>query len=261
MVLIREEPKAWWKPDLPEHVWEQAIAIHTGEESGSWQFRRSVPAEWELHFEQLTLQARFTTTSKHVGMFPEQSPHWHWLAEQIGQNGRQNIRVLNLFAYTGVASLVAASHGTSVTHVDAAKGVVSWARHNQQLSGLAHLPVRWIVDDVVKFVRREIRRGRQYDAILLDPPSFGRGPKKELWKIEQHFMDLLSDCRKLLSDQPLFLLITLYSLEQSAIVIENLLRDMMAGLAGEIEIGESALQPKASEKILPMALFGRWSAQ
>ncbi|MBD3305250.1 class I SAM-dependent rRNA methyltransferase, partial [candidate division KSB3 bacterium] len=228
-VMIREETKAWWEPALSDREWQQAVAIHAGEEQGRWDFRNSVPREWQVRFENLTLQARFTATSKHVGVFPEQAAHWHWIAAQLQQAQGRERRVLNLFGYTGIASLVAAAQGSRVTHVDAAKGVVSWARHNQQLSGLEDAPIRWIVDDVSKFVKREIRRNRQYEAILLDPPSFGRGPKREVWKIEQHLVDLLADCRKLLSDAPLFVILTMYSIDQSAILIGNLLQDMMHG--------------------------------
>lgn len=257
--VIREETKAWWQPELPQQEWQKAIASHRGEDPGKWEFHRTVPQEWRLHFEQLTLEARFTATSKHVGVFPEQTAHWRWIADQIRRVGRPEIRVLNLFAYTGVATLIAAAHGAAVTHVDSAKGVVAWGRHNQQLSGLDGRPIRWIVDDAAKFVQREVRRQRQYDAILLDPPSFGRGPKRELWKIEQHLTELLTDCRQLLSPEPLFVLLTMYSLDQSSLLIANLLRDMLHGYGGVIEIGELALKPASSEKALSMSIFGRWS--
>ena len=260
-VVIREEPKAWWKPELPPSEWKLAVAAHVGDERGAWEFRRKVASEWELHFDRLTLEARFTATSKHVGVFPEQAAHWRWIAEQVQRDGRANLRVLNLFGYTGVATLVAASNGAAVTHVDAAKGVVAWGRENQERSGLSDLPIRWIVDDVVKFVEREIRRERQYDAILLDPPSFGRGPNKELWKIEQKIGELLDACRQLLSERPAFVLMTLYSLEQSSLLLANLLREMMREHAGSLEIGELTLKPKASDMILPMSLFGRWISE
>ena len=260
-VVIREEPKAWWKPELPPSEWKQAVAAHSGDERGAWEFRRKVASEWELHFDRLTLEARFTATSKHVGVFPEQAAHWRWIAEQVQRDGRTNLRVLNLFGYTGVASLVAASCGAAVTHVDAAKGVVAWGRETQERSGLNDLPIRWIVDDAMKFVEREIRRERRYDAILLDPPSFGRGPNKELWKIEQKISELLDACRQLLSERPAFVLMTLYSLEQSSLLLANLLREMMREHSGSLEIGELTLKPKAFDTILPMSLFGRWTSQ
>ncbi|GAK58370.1 SAM-dependent methyltransferase [Candidatus Vecturithrix granuli] len=258
--VIREETKAWWRPELPEQEWEKAIASHHGEDPGKWEFHRAAPQEWRLQFEQLTLEARFTATSKHVGVFPEQTAHWRWIADQIRHAGQREIHVLNLFAYTGIATLIAAAHGASVTHVDSAKGVVAWGKRNQQLSGLDDRPIRWIVDDASKFVQREVRRQRQYDAILMDPPSFGRGPKRELWKIEQHLTDLLADCRQLLSPEPLFVLLTMYSLDQSALLIANLLQDMLRGYGGAIEVGELALKPTSSEKALSMSIFGRWSS-
>lgn len=260
-IVIRDEPKAWWHPDLPKSEWDKAVAMHSGDERKGWELRKSVPHEWLLRFENLTFQARFTATSKHVGVFPEKVPHWQWIQEKIQHSARAPIRVLNLFAYTGAASLIAAAAGCSVTHVDAAKGVVAWARENQQYSGLEETPIRWIVDDAMKFVQREGRRKRQYDAIILDPPSFGRGPKKELWKIEQHLGDLLSACRNVLSDRPLFVLMTMYSIEQSALFIGNMLQDMMKGYEGRITVGELALKPKHSDKILPLSIFGQWESR
>ncbi len=259
-ILIREETKAWWQPELPEKEWDQAVAFHSGDEKLGWAFRKTIPQEWQLQFENLTLEARFTATSKHVGIFPEQAPHWRWIGEQVKNAGERKIRVLHLFGYTGIASLIAAVNGAAVTHVDAAKGVVTWARDNQELSGLEDLPIRWIVEDASKYVKREIRRKRQYDAILLDPPSFGRGPKKELWKVEQHLVDLLSDCRKLLSEKPLFILLTIYSIDQSSLLIGNLLQDMLQGYDGKIDIGELILTPKNFAKNLSMSIFGRWYA-
>lgn len=260
-IIVREETKAWWRPDVSEDEWEKAVAVHSGDEKTGWLFRRSIPHEWVLKFDNLTLQARFTASSKHVGIFPEQVSHWRWIGKKIRSAGKRKIQVLNLFGYTGIASLVAAAQGAAVTHVDAAKGVVTWARHNQHLSGLEDLPLRWIVDDVSKFVKREIRRNRQYDAMIIDPPSFGRGPKRELWKIEQHLIDLLSDCRNILSEDPIFIVVTMYSIDQSSLLIGNLLQDMMQEYGGTVEVGELALKPKHSEKILPMSLFGRWYSQ
>ena len=259
-VVVREETKAWWQPELPKEEWDKAVAYHSGDEKAGWKSRKSVPQEWLLHFGNLTLQARFTATSKHVGIFPEQAPHWRWMTEILKNSGRQDVRVLNLFGYTGIASLVAAAQGAAVTHVDSAKGVVTWARHNQQLSGLDDSPIRWIVEDASKFVKREVRRKKQYDAILLDPPSFGRGPKRELWKVEQHVVELLTDCREILSAHPLFILMTMYSIDQSSLLIRNLLQDMMQGCGGNIEVGELAITPAASDKALSMSIFGRWYA-
>ena len=230
-LVIREETKAWWQPRncrnrngkkrLPRTMAKiRAHGNFTGRfrrngdcSSNSLRWKRALPR----------LQSMW-------GVFPEQAAHWRWIADQIRKARRREIRVLNLFAYTGVATLVAAAHGAAVTHVDSAKGVVAWGRRNQELSGLVDRPIRWIVDDAAKFVKREIRRQRQYDAILLDPPSFGRGPKRELWKIEQHLTELLADCRQVLSPDSLFVLLTMYSLDQSSLLIANLLRDMLRGL-------------------------------
>lgn len=258
-VLIREEAKAWWRPELPEAAWKNAVAAHLAEDNVGWVFRnKALPAEWLIQVADLTIEGRITATSKHIGIFPEQYDHWRWIGAQIEQAARP-IRLLNLFGYIGVASLIAAKHGASVTHVDSAKGIVTWARRNQQLSGLDTAPIRWIVDDAATFVKREVRRARQYDAIILDPPTFGRGPKGELWQNEEHLVALLADCRQLLSEQPLLIVMTLYSISQSALLISNLLHDMMQPFGGVVDVGEFALQPENSPKILPMSIFGRWS--
>ena len=258
-LVIRGEPKAWWKPDLREAEWRRAIAVH--QDGKGWSFREDVPREWLMHFDPLTFQGRFTETSKHVGVFPEQSPHWRWMQTKIKKaRGETEPNVLNLFGYTGVASLVAAATGCSVTHVDASKPAVAWARTNQQLSNLNLAPIRWILDDAIKYVKREIRRGIHYDAILLDPPSFGRGPNRELWKVEKQLTDLLDICRQVLSNHPLFLILTMYNIEASSLMIGNLLNDTMRGYGGAVQVGELALKHKHSERLLPLSIFGRWES-
>lgn len=257
-LVIRGEPKAWWKPDLQESEWNRAVAVH--QDGQGWTFRGHVPRDWLMHFDQITLQARFTETSKHVGVFPEQSPHWRWMQDKVKQaRGDRQPNVLNLFGYTGVASLVAAAAGCSVTHVDASKPAVTWARTNQQLSALNISPVRWILDDAAKYVKREIRRGVRYDGILLDPPSFGRGPNRELWKAEKQLTDLLDICRQVLSEHPLFVILTMYSIEASSLMIGNLLNDTMHGCGGTVSVGELALRHKHSARLLPLSIFGRWA--
>lgn len=260
-LIIRGEPKAWWKPELPEHEWNKGIAFHSGDEQASWIFQASIPHEWLLCFDNLTLQARFTATSKHIGVFPEKVAHWRWMRNTIRQSNRREIRVLNLFAYTGIASLVAAAEGCFVTHVDSAKGVVTWARENQRLSGLEQASIRWIVDDAMKFAQREVRRRKRYDAIILDPPSFGRGPKGELWKLEHHLVELLTICRDLLSEDPLFILITLYAIDQSSLFLGNILQDTMKGYGGSIKVGELALKTSHSDKKLSLSIFGQWEGE
>ena len=255
-LLVRSEPKAWWPPALPKAAWRQAVAIYEDDEQ--WTFRQPVAREWLLHFDDLVLLAKCTDMSKHVGVFPEQSVHWQWLRDRGKAAPRRPLHLLNLFGYTGVSSLVAAKAGFAVTHVDASKPALAWARRNQELSGLTQAPIRWILDDAIKFVKREINRKRRYDAILLDPPSFGRGPKREVWKIERHLTELLDLCRQVLSDQPLFVLVTMYAIEASSLIIGNLLGDMMQGAHGTMQVGELVLSHTASAKRLPMAIFGRW---
>ncbi len=257
-VVIRSETKAWWKPERREAEWRRAVAVH--EDEGRWNFIANAPREWPLAFDRLTFLARFTETSKHLGVFPEQAPHWRWIMDRVRAAGRAQPRLLNLFGYTGAASLAAAAAGCHVTHVDASKPAVAWARRNQELSGLARAPIRWIVDDAVKYVQREIRRGVRYDAIVLDPPSFGRGPNREIWKVEQQLTELLDICRQVLADQPLFIILTMYNLEASSLMLGNLLSEVMKGHGGQVQVGELALQQTGSDRLLPLSLFGRWEA-
>jgi len=258
VLLVRGEPKAWGRPDRGPELWDRADAVF--HESGRWELRRGAARAWTMDLGGLKLQARLTDNSKHLGVFPEQHPHWEWMDGRIRAaraQGRE-VRMLNLFGYTGVASLVAAKAGARVTHVDASKPSVAWGRDNQIASGMADAPIRWILDDAVKYATREIRRGSRYEGIALDPPSFGRGPKGEIWKVEEQLVELLSLCRQLLSEQPLFLVLTLYNLEASCLMLHNLLGDVLHGLGGRLEAGELALRHQHSEKRLPLSLFGRW---
>ena len=251
--VIREEPKAWWRPATGAEQWQRVSATFSAD--GAWKLRdRQVARSWPMRLPGVCLEARLTDMSKHLGVFPEQMPHWMWMRERLLR--RPGARVLNLFGYTGVASLLAAAAGAQVTHVDASKPALAWARHNQSLSGLDEKPVRWLLEDAFKFVAREIRRGRSYDAILLDPPSFGRGPRGEIWKVEEQVVDFLTNLRRLLSDQPLCLILTMYNLEASSIMLENLITDLLP--AGEVTAGELALVPKYGHHRLPLSLFARW---
>lgn len=255
--LVRPEPKAWWSRRLPDEEWRRADAVF--QEDGRWSVRDpATPRQWELRWGPLTLLARLTDMSKHVGVFPEQDPHWRWLQETARARGPGG-RALNLFGYTGVASLVLAQAGWSVTHVDASKPSIGWGRANQEASGLSQAPVRWILEDAFTFVKRELRRGHRYDLILLDPPSFGRGPHKQIWKVEEQLVELLHDCRRLWEEQPVGLLLTLYNLEASALMVANLLQDVCRGRPGSLEAGELALPQSGSERSLPLSLYGRWS--
>ncbi len=253
-VLIRGEPKAWWRPGRESAEWRRAVA-ESKDAGGKWRMRGEGEAErqWILTYGGLRFEARLTDRSKHVGIFPEQEPHWHWLKERLRKQKRP--RVLNLFGYTGAASLVAAAAGAEVTHVDASKPALAWARHNQKLSGLGEAPIRWILDDAFKFGAREIRRNRHYDAILLDPPSFGRGPKGEIWKVENQIGLLLENLVRLLSARGL-LVLTLYNLEASSLMLRNLLQDHLRG--GRLQFGELGLREQSSERTLPLSLYARW---
>lgn len=253
--LIRDEPKAWWAPSLPEAVWKAADGVH---HEKRWQLKPSTPVEWEVGFEGLKLSAKFFNTSKHIGVFPEQSSHWRWIKQQCTKDKPS---ILSLFGYTGVASLVAAQAGASVTHVDASRPALTWARTNQALSGLQEAPIRWILDDAQKFLQREIRRGKRYDALILDPPSFGRGPDNESWYIEKDLVALLENCKQLLAPKPSFIVLTLYALEASSLMIGGLLTEMMKGYAGSVEIGELAHLPKHGHHPLPLSIYGRWLAK
>ena len=254
-LLIRGEPKAWWAEDAQVREWSQAVA-EISDAGGKWMLRGKPDRTWFMEFEGLRFEARLTDMSKHVGVFPEQEPHWRWLMERLAR--RDKPRVLNLFGYTGPATLVAASKGAEVTHVDPPKPAINWARHNQALSGLEEAPIRWILDDAFKFVAREVRRGRTYDAILLDPPSFGRGPKGELWKVEQQIGLLLENIRRILEPKGGMVVLTMYNIEASSLMLKCLMEDYCPG--GMLEYGELALSCSATSRMLPLSLFARWEA-
>jgi len=278
--IVRHEPKAWWRPALPERDWATAHASQ--DEEGRLTIAKKLPAAWPLKLDlgsscasggpggkpiTVTLEARVSETSRHIGLFPAQAPHWRLIATLGAQllkdatPGEPRPRLLNLFGYTGAASLAAQAAGFSATHVDASRPAIAWAKRNQELSGLAETPVRFLLDDVVKFVQREKRRGNRYEAILLDPPSFGRGPNREVWKVEGMVRDLLADCRELLSDRARLLLLTMYNIEASALMLGNLMDDVLRGLPGSISVGELAVPhtaPGAEARFLPRSLFARW---
>lgn len=254
VTIIRDEPKAWWKPD-DRAAWREAGA--TLRADGRWDLRPGTPRNWMMSLHGIKLRARLTDGSKHLGLFPEQEPHWTWMMDRL--RARENPRVLNLFGYTGVASLAAAKAGAHVTHVDASKPSIAWGRDNQESSLLGEAPIRWILEDTLKYVGREIRRGSRYEAILLDPPSFGRGPKGEVWKVEERIVELLTECRKVLSDEPLLVILTMYNLEASHLMLRNLVADTLGDLGGELHTGELATRHAHSDKVLPLSLFARWS--
>lgn len=259
LVIVRREPRAWWKPELAETEWMKADARYENEEKGDWEFKRNISDTKVMDFEGLKLKLKMTRMSKHIGIFPEQSNNWRVIRKKI-EGAKREVKVLNLFAYTGVSTLIAAQAGATVTHVDGSKVALSWANENAELSGLKSKPIRWILDDALKFVKREVRRGNRYDAIILDPPAFGRGPKGEVWKVENSITELLDACRKLLSEKPLFIFVTMYSIEASSLSLGNLLEDSVSGLNGHISTGELVLNPKARGKPLPVSLFAYWDS-
>lgn len=259
LTFSRPDPQAIWPTTLPESKWQADLAyIRTGK-TGEWKTGASVPKSWPITFEGLTFEIR-PTTFKHTGLFPEQAPNWQWsmsLIEKAVKEGRE-ISVLNLFGYTGGATLAAAKAGAKVTHVDASKMAVEWARENATLSGLADAPIRWILDDAKKFIEREAKRGNRYDAIIMDPPTFGHGPKNEVWKIEEDFTILLELARKVLTDDPLFFLLNGYAAGYSPISYANSLEYVMRDFKGTIEMGELALEESESKRLLPAGIFARW---
>lgn len=226
---------------------------------GSWAFAKKLPTSWEMDYEPLGLTFKIQPTGfKHTGLFPEQAVNWDWMAEQIRSAGRP-ISVLNLFSYTGGATLACASAGASVCHVDASKGMVQWARENAALSGLTEKPIRWIVDDCEKFVAREIRRGRKYDAVIMDPPSYGRGPGGEVWKLEENIYDLVELCSGVLSDDPLFFLLNSYTTGLSPAVMGYLLGSVLKPkFGGDVTADEIGLPVEESGMVLPCGSTAIW---
>jgi 23S rRNA (cytosine1962-C5)-methyltransferase len=258
--FVRPEHQAVWKPALPATKWDGVAAVFqsTGDESGGkWQYKQQVKPSWEMHYRDLTFLAH-TGNSRHLGVFPEQAAHWDWIMEQISSSSR-SVSILNLFGYTGLASLAAARAGAAVTHLDASKKTIQYARENQQLSGLADRPIRWIIDDAFKFVQREHRRGVKYDGIVLDPPKFGRGPKGEVWEFFKMLPYLLQEIKPILASQPIFLVITAYAIRASALSLYYTISEMMSGYHGKVTSGELVINEKSAGRILSMAITSRWS--
>ena len=260
-IFERPEHQAVWQRSFSEARWQSAHATFqpTGEESGGrWQFRQPINPTWVMQYKGLKFQAQ-ASASRHLGVFPEQAAHWDWIEEHI-QAANRPVRVLNLFGYTGLASLAAARAGASVTHVDASKKSLAWARQNQELSGLGDRPIRWLVDDAYKFVRREARRGTHYEGLILDPPKFGRGPEGQVWEFFESLPDLLQTCRALLSRQALFIVLTAYAIRASALSIYYAVEEMTTGLDGSLTAGELVLTERSAGRLLSMAIYTRWSA-
>ena len=258
-ILQRPDPQAIWPRDKDCKVWNKPNAIYhrSNAGGGKWEIRK-LPEQWAIHYGDLTFQLK-PMSFKHTGLFPEQAVNWDWFGEKIRNAGRP-IKVLNLFAYTGGATLAAAAAGASVTHVDASKGMVNWAKENAAASGLSGAPIRWLVDDCVKFVEREIRRGNHYDAIIMDPPSYGRGPKGEIWKIEDAIHPLIKLCTKILSDDPLFFLVNSYTTGLAPAVLTYMLATELKPWKGNVESQEIGLPVTESGLVLPCGASGRWSS-
>ncbi len=264
MRLCRPDPQALWKKNLPASEWQKADGFFTREErKGDWSLSINVPERWQIEFGGLAFWIK-PTAFKHTGLFPEQSVNWDWTREIITaakkNNAAPEIEVLNLFGYTGGASLACAQAGAKVVHVDGSKAAITWANENALISNLKDAPIRWILDDARVFVEREIKRGRKYQGIIMDPPAFGHGPNKELWKIEEHFLDLIEKSMQLLADKPLFFLVNGYSAGYSAIAYENNMQILKKKFGGSIETGELAIEESGSGRLLPTGIFARWKA-
>ncbi|HKR16164.1 class I SAM-dependent methyltransferase [Rhizorhapis sp.] len=256
--FIRPEPQAMWAPASSDWQADGEFIPGSDEEGGGrWYFNRPVPAEgWPLAWENVRFTAS-CTPFRHLGFFPDMDAVWRWMRAQV--KDLEQPQIMNLFGYTGVGTLAMAAEGAQMVHVDASKKSVQAARANAELSGLADRPIRWIVDDAAKFVAREVRRGRHYDGILLDPPKYGRGPDGEIWKLEEGLAGLISDCRRLLNENSRFLFLTVYAVRMSALAIGELLRQEFTSLGGEIECGELAVREEARGLLLPTAIWARWS--
>lgn len=259
IILIRPDPQIIWKTKSFPKKWNNVNAryVRSSTGGGSWNYNKNVPNNWKIHYKDLVFNIK-PMGFKHTGLFPEQAVNWDWLISKI-KNEKREIKVLNLFAYTGGATVACSYAGASVCHVDSSKGMTSWAKENIESSGLGKNPVRFIVDDVVKFVNREIRRGNKYDGIIMDPPSYGRGANGEVWKFEDNIFDLVELCSKVLSDKPLFFLINAYTTGIASTVLENILR-LNIKVKGKFSHGEVGLPMTNSKLILPCGIYGRWES-
>ena len=259
VILVRPDPQIIWKDKTFKDKWNKVNAkyIRSNTGGGKWEYNKQIPKSWQIKYKNLCFNIK-PMGFKHTGLFPEQAVNWDWMMNKI-KNAKREIKVLNLFAYTGGATVACLSAGGSVCHVDSSKGMVSWAKENVISSGLQDRKVRYIVDDVVKFVNREIRRGNKYDAIIMDPPSYGRGANGEVWQFEENIYDLVNLCKKVLSDNPLFFLINSYTTGISSTVLENILRiNINKKYKGTFSNGEIGLPMTDSKLILPCGIYGKW---
>ena len=263
-VLRRPDPQALWNKNLDEKEWKKANASFVRPSPGragdgnnaKWRMKDDIHKEWIISMGDLKFYIK-PTAFKHTGLFPEQESNWQWIKEKIKNAGRP-IKMLNLFGYTGGATLAALRAGAEVTHIDGSKSAITWARQNAEASKLEDKKVHWIEEDARKFVQREIKRGNKYDAIIMDPPAFGHGANNEVWKIEEDFTKLLEACGQILSDNPLFVIVNGYSAGYSAVAYENCLKEITKNIGGEIEIGELTIEESKSGRLLPAGIFARW---
>ncbi len=264
--VIRPEPQCLWRPALASSEWEAADAVFDPtdeEEAGRWRYARKLPETWTMGWgADVRFHGRFTAF-RHLAVFPEQAANWAWLADRLAGSTPET-KVLNLFGYTGVASLTMAAAGAAVTHIDASKKAIGWARENAQLSGLETRPMRWICEDSRTFVRREVRRGSKYHGIILDPPKYGRGPGGEVWRLYEDLPELIENCGQLLADDASFLLLNAYSERMSGLALASLMAQALEGRGGTIDWGELALiegdSPLGGERGMGLSFFARWSA-
>jgi len=282
--LARPDPQALWLKSFPAEVWQKAQGVFSPEpaqtknekgkvgisEKSSWKMKAGTPEKWQITLGDLQFWIK-PSSFKHVGIFPEQVGNWDWLRDVIknykaspevkSKIGSEKVSVLNLFGYTGGATLAAASAGAEVVHVDGSKTAITWARENAELSGLGGKPIRWILDDAVAFVKREVKRGNKYDGIIMDQPVFGRGPDGEVWKIEDDFLKLIDLCKQIMKPKPLFFLINGYAAGYSALAYENILKNLTKDWVGSIETGELTIEEEKTGRLLPAGIFGRWQAK
>ncbi|MGI9350644.1 MAG: RsmD family RNA methyltransferase [Rhizobiaceae bacterium] len=262
--IVRPEAQAIWQPELSEHEWQNVDAVFTGDTSeegvGRWNFpNRKLPETWPLSWDGIAYKGRFTSF-RHVGVFPEQASHWRFAIDRISNHKPIDgqFRLLNLFGYTGLASLVAARAGAQVTHIDASRKAIGWARENQEMADLTDKPIRWICEDAVRFCEREVRRGNLYDGILLDPPKYGRGPKGEVWQLFENLPHMLDLVRELTCENSSFVVLTAYSIRSSFYAMHEVMREKFENTSGMLESGELVLKTKNSRRLLSTSLFSRW---
>lgn len=266
-IFIRPYEDAFWPKGLKSSEWNKADGKFWSSKVGAkagWKMENKIEDKWEMQYKGIKFFAS-PTPFRHLGFFPEQSAHWDFIEQKISAKGgpafggKGKIKFLNLFGYTGVASLFALRAGAEVTHVDASKQTLKWAKENQELSGLGKMPMRILEDDVIKFLEREVKRGNKYDAIIMDPPKFGRGPKGETWKIENDLLKLLEAVKKVLSDNPLFVILTSYATDSSSLSLGYALRDAMKEFKGEVEQGELCLKEESNNRFISLANTALWS--